>query len=121
MFTLDIADSCTSCGLCVKDCPAGVFEIEAGEKPIAAAADNCIDCQHCMAVCPEAALAINGVEPGNSEPITAEALPSAEQMSLLLRGRRTTRHYTDQPVSDELITQLLEVVATRPPAAITRA
>ena len=114
MFKLDIADSCTSCGLCVKDCPAGVFEIKAGEKPVAAAADNCIDCQHCMAICPEGALAINGVEPGESCPITAEALPSAEQMSLLVRGRRSIRQYEDKPVSSELITQLLETTAHAP-------
>lgn len=114
MFTLEIADSCTQCGLCVKDCPADVLAMEAGEKPAAAAPDNCFNCQHCMAICPVGALAINGASPDDSQPITADALPSAEQMSLLLRGRRSVRHYEDTSVSDELITLLLETTAHAP-------
>jgi nitroreductase/NAD-dependent dihydropyrimidine dehydrogenase PreA subunit len=114
MFKLDIDDNCTYCGLCVTDCPASVLAMEAGQKPVAAAAESCFNCQHCMAICPVEALAINEAEPGDSEPITSDSLPSAEEMSLLVRGRRSMRQYEDKPVRSELITQLIETAAHAP-------
>lgn len=114
MFTLDIADTCTRCGACVADCPGSVLTMAEDAKPIAAEPDNCIDCQHCMAICPVAALTINGVGPADAQAFTSADLPSAEKLDLLLRARRSCRHYEDEPVSRELIAELLATTAHAP-------
>jgi nitroreductase/NAD-dependent dihydropyrimidine dehydrogenase PreA subunit len=114
MFELNVSDDCTRCGLCVADCPGSVLAMEPGDKPVAASPDTCINCQHCMAICPVGALAINGISPANSVPVSSRDLPSSDQMDLLLRARRSIRQYEDEPVDPELITELLETTAHAP-------
>ena len=43
---------CTSCGLCVKECPAGAIPLD---NPKMTDKDKCISCMHCVAVCPKKA------------------------------------------------------------------
>lgn len=52
------ADSCTSCGICVRSCANGVHRT--GEKGGRLSADHakCVNCQRCVVMCPTRALAI---------------------------------------------------------------
>ena len=44
--------TCTSCGLCAKECPAGAIPLN---NPKLTDKDKCISCMHCVAVCPKKA------------------------------------------------------------------
>ena len=76
--------------------------------------DSCIGCQQCMAVCPVGAVRIDGHEPAESLPLRRDKLPSPEQMNLLIRGRRSVRHYRPEGIAPEQISTLLNTVANAP-------
>ena len=43
---------CTSCGLCVKECPTGAIPLD---NPKMTDKAKCISCMHCVAICPKKA------------------------------------------------------------------
>ncbi len=61
-----VAQSCTSCGVCVERCPAKALKASEHDASwsLAFAHANCIACGACVACCPEHALALRrGVDP----------------------------------------------------------
>ena len=114
-FKVD-GNRCTRCGACVADCPSSIIKQIGKDAPTIApeAEADCIACQHCLAVCPPAAISIFGRDPDRSLPLLPDKLPSLEQETLLLRGRRSVRHYYDENVKPGLINQLLATVADSP-------
>ena len=113
-FTVD-SDKCVQCDACVMDCPAGIIS-RSGNLPRVSAEEetNCIKCQHCLAVCPSGAIGVFGLRPENSIELTAEKLPSAQQMHTLLRGRRSVRQYREESVPSSLIDELLATLSNAP-------
>ncbi len=109
-------DRCGGCGLCVKDCPPGIIQLNDNKLPFIPQdkEGSCVRCQHCLAVCPNGAISVLGCEPDESLPITPDAWPKPELMTRLIRGRRSIRHYRDINVDRELISQLLATVAHAP-------
>jgi nitroreductase/NAD-dependent dihydropyrimidine dehydrogenase PreA subunit len=97
---------CTQCGLCVQDCPFGVLAMDG--MPVMAHPDDCLRCQHCLAICPTGALSILGNDPDTMTPLKKKSLPNADQMSVLIRGRRSTRIYKDEPLPADTMRELLE-------------
>jgi nitroreductase len=67
-----------------------------------------------MAVCPVGAVSILGRRPENSPTLSTSSFPEFEKMSLLIRGRRTVRHYKDENVEPALITKMLGSVSNAP-------
>ena len=108
--------SCTRCGACVADCPSGIIKQIDKDVPAIAPEDeaDCIACQHCLAVCPSAAISIFDRDPAQSQTLSPDKLPSPEQVQLLLRARRSVRHYLEENVRPELVNQLLATVANAP-------
>lgn len=47
---------CTACNICVRVCPANVFDIVVDEAPVIARQDDCQTCFLCEVYCPEDAL-----------------------------------------------------------------
>ncbi|WP_430810470.1 MULTISPECIES: nitroreductase family protein [unclassified Carboxylicivirga] len=106
--------SCTQCGLCAKECPMliidgkkGIPEIKVGKEK------NCIRCQHCLAVCPSGALSIFGKEAKNSVK-TSDPMPDAEELSRLIKTRRSIRKFKKETLDSTCIEQLLEAAAYAP-------
>lgn len=109
-------ERCGGCGLCVRDCPSRIIGLDSNKLPCIAPEDEekCIQCQHCLVICPKGAISIFKKDPDNGMSLSAEKLPKVEEMSLLMRGRRSVRHYRDENVDPELLKQLLATVANAP-------
>ena len=109
-------DRCNHCGLCVSDCPARIVQLGDDMLPFVSPENeqNCLECQHCLAICPTAAVSVFRLNPDDSLPVSADVWPRLEQMTHLLRGRRSVRHYCDENVDSRLIDRLLATVANSP-------
>ncbi len=91
---------CSKCGLCVKDCPAGVMtagsdgfpEIPETRKPF------CIRCGHCEAVCPAGALVLQfrPAEKDSESPKPGSIAP--KELEAFLRYRRSIRNFKSNVV-----------------------
>jgi nitroreductase/NAD-dependent dihydropyrimidine dehydrogenase PreA subunit len=114
---------CTNCGSCIADCPSRIIETNGQKLPFILAENegNCFRCQHCMAVCPTGAVSILGLDPANSLTVSADAWPRFEQMSHLVRGRRSVRQYLANNVEPALIDRLLAELAYAPTGVNSRA
>ena len=112
-FKVD-AGKCTGCGECAADCVAEVLEMRDRLPAIVPDhADWCIGCQHCLAVCPTGAVSILGLDPADSPSLEGFALDAAS-FDLLIRGRRSCRRFSEQPVDPALIDRLLFLAAHAP-------
>ena len=117
MLNFKIDESlCTKCGLCVGDCPMRIIDMKAGQVPSVSPAKEiaCIACQHCLAICPTGALSLMNLSPKDSIVLTKDSFPSPEQMSTLIKGRRSVRQFKQENVRPELIEEMLSVVANCP-------
>ena len=105
---------CTKCGTCVSDCPARIISKEDSIPFITPENEaGCYRCQHCFAVCPTGAISIFGLDPDKSLPLTGK-IPDAEQMELLIKGRRAVRKFMPENLEPEVIQQLIDVASYAP-------
>jgi len=116
LLTID-QEKCKKNGLCAMECPFNIIRfygdntypelIEGGEQ-------MCVRCGHCVAVCPHDALK-HSDSPISQSPFIDKALvASPEQVTQLLRSRRTIRHYKDRPVDKDLIQKVIELARYAP-------
>lgn len=107
-------EKCTSCGLCVEDCPAGIIASVDEIPDIAPEREEaCFRCQHCISICPTGAISIFGLDPASLEPLRG-GFPEPEKLSLLMRGRRSVRHYQRENVDKNVLADLLAVASSAP-------
>jgi nitroreductase/NAD-dependent dihydropyrimidine dehydrogenase PreA subunit len=104
-------ERCIQCGECALDCPSGVIALD--DFPQITNEGGCIRCQHCLAVCPTAAISILGKDPAASIPLAGN-LPDPDQLTTLIKGRRTVRRYQEKDLDPELIDRLLEISCHAP-------
>lgn len=107
---------CTKCGACAQDCPTRVIEMT--PFPVLEK-EGCFECQHCLAICPTGAISILGRNPSDSLPLKGN-LPSPEQMTTLIKGRRSVRNYQDADVAPEQLQQLLNTAWHAPTGVNTQ-
>lgn len=74
---------------------------------------NCIRCQHCLAICPTAALSILGKNPDESISCKGE-LPTLDEMTRLIKTRRSARKFKKGNVDRQLIDSLLDTALHAP-------
>ena len=91
--TIRVNDAiCIRCGRCVKVCPSQIFVQEkAGAAVTLHKPENCIVCGHCAAACPTGAVEHADFPAEKVHPIAYAALPTPEQVELLLAVRRSNR------------------------------
>lgn len=106
-------EKCTNCGLCVAECPVRIIEMDSVPFIREEKEKNCIKCQHCFAVCPEGAISIFDKKPEDSIEVTDE-IPDAEEMTRLIKTRRSIRKYKDEDIDKDLIKEMLETAAYAP-------
>lgn len=111
------ASTCIKCDRCVKVCPSEVFAKSEAGTPNIQNIEICIKCGHCVAICPTDAINHDVFSSEKVHPFEKKELPSAEQLMLLLKSRRSRRIFTKEPVPEYLIDQILEAAHRAPTAS----
>jgi nitroreductase/ferredoxin-like protein FixX len=100
---------CTKDGMCATVCPARIFvQRERATIPELVAVERCIACGHCMAICPSTAISHSAFPLGSISPIQFEKMPSQEQVTELLRTRRSIRAFRGKPLERETIDKIID-------------
>jgi nitroreductase/NAD-dependent dihydropyrimidine dehydrogenase PreA subunit len=105
--------SCTKCGLCAKDCPMRIIELNEWPEITTEKEAYCLKCQHCMAVCPTGSLSIEDKNPAKSPSAKFEK-PNATAMAQMIKARRSTRHFKKEQLDKDTINHLLETASYAP-------
>lgn len=108
-------NTCIRCGKCVRICPSALFALNAG-KEIEVCADNCIRCGHCVAVCPTNSIQHADFPEYKVHAFDRNRLPSAEQVELLIRSRRSNRAFSKERVPEDLLGKIIEAAHRAPTA-----
>ena len=113
MITVD-HQRCMRCKKCVDDCVVKVLVADKEGVPhLPAELERfCLNCQHCLAICPTAALSCNGITPDMCA--APGPLPRPDEMMNLIRMRRSCRHYKNENIPPEIMTQLKSSLAWTP-------
>ena len=102
------AKACIQCGACVQVCSAAhVFEIRDGVS-VAVRPEACWGCGQCVSVCPVDAIDHDQFPLEKCPLIDRGREPTAEQLTVLLRARRSTRTYAERPVAREVVRELVQ-------------
>ncbi len=124
-------DKCTSCGLCLENCPFKCWEMDEKEVPKMKEQYACFSCYNCMVACPVDAVSIvesYHVDEGffdygyhtNTLPLDpqdAEGKPAEwTEVEKTMMERRSVRNFKDDPVPDPLIRRVLEAGRFAPSA-----
>ena len=100
-------EKCIGCGMCVRDCPLHVIELEDGKASMNA--DSCMECGHCVAICPRSAVSMNGYDMNEVKPFDKETvLVKPENYLNAVKFRRSIRRYRSTEVGKEKIEQIIE-------------
>jgi len=126
-------DSCTSCGLCVDNCPFKCWEMADSGYPELRDEYVCFSCCNCMVACPTDAISIADTYHVTGSYWATEPHPLPVKMPLrprdkdgnldewnaierLVLERRSVRNFKDEPVPDHLIRRVLEAGRFAPSA-----
>ena len=101
------ATACLRCGACVQVCAtARVFEIR-DDTSVAVRPEACWGCGQCVSVCPVDAIDHDEFPLEKCPLIDRGREPTAEQLTVLLRARRSTRTFAERPVAREVVRDLV--------------
>lgn len=113
--------SCIRCGRCVKVCPSQIFVQEkAGGDVTLHKPENCIVCGHCVAACPTGSVEHVEFPAGRVHAADYAAMPTPEQVELLLAVRRSNRALTTRPVPQEMLDRIIAAADRAPTASNAR-
>jgi nitroreductase/NAD-dependent dihydropyrimidine dehydrogenase PreA subunit len=116
-------EKCTSCGLCIENCPFKCLEMDETEHPKMKSEYICISCFNCSVACPVDALSVERIynvkggffdtkTPSIKMPLSpkdAEGKPAEwNTVERIVLERRSVRHFKKDPVPESLIIRVLE-------------
>jgi nitroreductase/NAD-dependent dihydropyrimidine dehydrogenase PreA subunit len=108
--------ACVRCEACVRVCSiAHVFEIHDGVAS-AVRPEACWGCGQCVSVCPVDAIDHDALPLEKCTLIDRNRMPTADQLVLLLRARRSARTFAERPVSRDVVRDLIHVTRWSPSA-----
>ena len=118
-LTINInTDTCIKCGKCVRVCPSKTIMQSSNDAPVIAEnPESCISCGHCVAVCPTGSVVHSEFAMEKIHPIDYARYPSAEQMMLLCKARRSNRAFTKKIIPTESLDLILEAAHRAPTAS----
>ena len=112
-------DSCINCGRCVKICPSEIFKFSEEKKAMVVARriKNCIVCGHCVGVCPTNSITHSSFPDEKVHKIDYSQIPTAEQMMMLCKSRRSNRAFSEKQVPAEFLDTIIEAGHRAPTAS----
>jgi len=123
MITIEVdKKTCKGDARCVEICPMHILKMNEKEDVpefITGGGEVCINCGHCFAFCPTGAIKLSTMNTKDSMRLDHSKLPSAEQVELFLKGRRSIRSYKGEPVTKEIVEKILDI-ARYAPSGINR-
>lgn len=106
---------CKKDGMCVLSCPGSVFvQKDKDSMPEVVYEKLCISCGHCVAICPHNAISHMDFPQGRIKPVNQELIPSIEQITEMLRTRRSIRAFKGKQVDKELIDKIINAASFAP-------
>lgn len=105
---------CKNCGICAEVCPNKIIGQNGSIHFKKEREHLCIQCGQCMAVCPAKALQIEGLSYENDFTELSSNKNNYENFMEVLSSRRSVRNFKSQPVSDELIDEIVNSVSYAP-------
>ena len=100
---------CTRCGLCSRVCGSRRIIIDDDNRPVKLIEAGCNDCGQCIAICPVNAIINTRTDMREYTEMVDPGI-TFEQFSHLVRNRRSIRNYRKEPLKQEHIDKLMEVV-----------
>lgn len=113
-------NKCIACGKCVRICPEFVLHFTSENHVENDPLRHCVRCGHCVCVCPTQALQHSSFPYSAVHPFNKTDRPSAEQMLLLCKTRRSCRNFTRQPIPKHFLEQIVEAGTYAPTANNSR-
>ncbi len=113
-------EKCIGCGACIPVCPAKNFSLKDGKAELSGA--HSLHCGHCEAVCPTGAISSSGVEE-EAQNFKSFAFDKSwlspddcdiNQVVRLMGARRSCRDYTEEPVSRDILEDLVKAAIMAP-------
>jgi len=107
---IEVLDNCIGCNSCVEVCPRYLFSLK-DKKAVITNFDPCHDCGHCVAMCPVDAIIHKRLIIDSLDvdfPKVGKGLNYQNTLAFI-RQRRSIRYFTKKKVSDEQISQLIEL------------
>jgi len=103
---------CTRCNTCARVCL--MFRIKkATDTEFPSVHDTgknpCMMCGQCEAYCPQQALTLDYLVDEKIRVTPEDLVMDSRKLALYMKARRSVRHFTEQPVPKELISEVLEV------------
>jgi len=126
-------DKCTSCGLCIQNCPFQAWKMGEDDCPKLKDTYECFSCYNCMVACPVEAISIeasyhvdSGFWASEPDPIPArmpmearDASGNPTEWNVIERAifeRRSVRNFKEDPVPESYIRRVLEAGRFAPSA-----
>ncbi|HNZ07931.1 MAG TPA: nitroreductase family protein [Candidatus Cloacimonadota bacterium] len=110
-------ERCTRCNLCASICMMGIIQPASDQAlPLIPSdkQDSCMRCGHCEAFCPSQALVLDYLTGEKLVYTEEDSLIAPHKLALYMRKRRSVRHFKPEPVSRDIITQILEITRYAP-------
>ncbi|CAL6037758.1 Nitroreductase [Hexamita inflata] len=105
-----VSDSCVQCNSCINVCPTKSLSLVDGL--VTFNSSRCMKCGQCFSICPTASISMFDCNPSTN--ISLDPLVKAIQM------RRSVRSYKSEPLSNEKITEMLQIIRFAPSARNAR-
>ncbi|MGQ8337846.1 nitroreductase family protein [Sunxiuqinia sp. A32] len=105
--------SCKNCGLCTEVCPNKIIGKNGSIEFMQEREHLCLQCGQCMAVCPAKAVHVKGLSYDDFCELPSRK-NNYENFVEILSSRRSVRNFKNQPVSEELIDEIVNSVSYAP-------
>lgn len=111
---------CNGCGLCVTICPSETLSLVDGKAKVTG--DHSMHCDHCAAICPMGAVTVHGVDRDalklatvkNNDTWLKHGNFDAALLVQLMRSRRSCRTFSDEPIENNILEDLVKIGTTAP-------
>jgi len=107
---------CDGCGLCVRACPLETLALVEGKARVVG--ERSLRCGHCAAACPKGAVTVEGVADPLAELRTIRPDGAVRvgpgELAALMGSRFSCRNFREEPLSRELLEDLVRVGITAP-------